>query len=73
MRGSYWVLVRKPTGKRPLGRHRRKWEVNIKMDLKEMECGGKDWIHLAQNTQLTGTCECGKETLGSIKGGEFLD
>ena len=39
MRGSYWVLVRKPAGKRPLGKHRHKWEVNIKMDLQEMECG----------------------------------
>jgi len=33
-RGVYRVLVGKPEGKRPLGRHRRRWEYNIKMDLK---------------------------------------
>ena len=49
MRGSYWVLERKPTGKRPLGSHRRRWEINIKMDLQEMQCGGMDWIDLAQD------------------------
>ena len=36
-------------GKRPLGRPRRRWEDNIKMDLKGVECGGIDWIDLAQN------------------------
>jgi 3-oxoacyl-ACP reductase-like protein len=36
----------KPEGKRPLGRPRRRWEVNIKMDLKEMGCVGMDWIEL---------------------------
>jgi hypothetical protein len=45
----YWVLVRKPVGKRPLGRPRRRWEVNIRMDLQEVECGGMDWIALAQD------------------------
>ena len=39
----------KPEGKRPLGRHRRKWEDNIKMDLQEVGCGGIDWIELAQD------------------------
>jgi hypothetical protein len=42
------VLVRKPEGKRPLGRPRRKWENNIKMDLQEVE-GARDWIDLAQD------------------------
>ena len=37
----------KPEGKRPLGRPRRKWEDNIKMDLQEVGCGGMDWIELA--------------------------
>ena len=38
-REVYWVLVGKPEEKRPHGRHRRKWEDNIRMDLQEMECG----------------------------------
>jgi hypothetical protein len=38
-----------PEGKRPIGRPRRMWESNIKMDLKEIGWGGVDWIHLAQN------------------------
>ena len=49
-RGVYRVLVGKPEGKRPLGRTRRTWEDNIKIDLQEVECGGVDWIELAQDT-----------------------
>jgi len=41
--------VGKPEGKRPLGRPRRRWEDNIKMDLQEVGCGDMDWIELAQN------------------------
>jgi hypothetical protein len=48
-RGAYRVLVGKPEGKRPLGRHRHRWEDNIKMDLQELECGDMDWINLAQD------------------------
>jgi len=44
----YRVLVGKTEGKRPLGRSRRKWENNIKMDLQEVEYGGREWIKLAQ-------------------------
>jgi len=44
----YGVLVGKPEGKRPLGRPRRKWENNIKMELQEVGCAGVDWIELAQ-------------------------
>jgi hypothetical protein len=40
-------LVGKPEGKRLLGRPRRRWKENIKMDLQEVECGGMDWIKLA--------------------------
>jgi len=43
------VLVGKPEGKRPLGRPRRRWEDNIKMDLQEVRCGGMDWIELAHD------------------------
>ena len=48
-RGVCRVLVRKPEGKRPLGRPRRRWENNSKMDLQELGCGGMDWIDLAQD------------------------
>jgi len=48
-RGVYRVLVGKHEGKRPLGRPRRKWEDNIKMDLQEVGCGGMEWIELAQD------------------------
>ena len=39
----------KPEGKRPLGRPRRRWEDNIKLDLQEVECRCMDWIELAQD------------------------
>jgi hypothetical protein len=48
-RGVYRVLVGKPEGKRPLGRPRRRWEDNIKMDLREIGTDGDDWIRLAQD------------------------
>jgi hypothetical protein len=48
-RGMYKVLVGKPEGKRPLGRPRRRWKDDIKMDFKEVGCGGMDWIGLAQD------------------------
>jgi hypothetical protein len=43
-RGVYMVLVGKREGKRPLGKPRRRWEDNIKMDLQEVGYGGMDWI-----------------------------
>ena len=48
-RGLCRVLVGKPEGKRPLGRPRRRWVDNIKMDLQEVGCGYMDWIGLAQD------------------------
>jgi len=48
-RGVYRVLVGKPGEKRPLGRHRRRWEDNIKMDLQEVRRKGMEWIDLAQD------------------------
>jgi len=45
----YRNLVKKPEGKRPLERPRRRWEDNIKMNLQEVGCGGMDWIELAQD------------------------
>jgi hypothetical protein len=45
----YKVLVRKPEGKRPLGRPRRRWEYGIRIDLSEIGFWGMDWIKLAQD------------------------
>ena len=53
-RGVHRVLVGKPEGKSPLGRPRRSWEDNIKMDLQEVGCGGMDWIELAQSRNSWG-------------------
>ena len=47
--GLYRVLVGKPEGNILLGRPRRRWNENIKMDRQKVECGGLDWIHLAQD------------------------
>jgi hypothetical protein len=48
-RGVYRVLVGKPEGKRPLGRPRRRWVDNIRMDIQEVGYGHVDWIGLAQD------------------------
>jgi hypothetical protein len=48
-RNAYGVLMGKPEGKRPLGRPRRRWEDNTKMDLGETGWGGIDWTDLAQD------------------------
>jgi len=48
-RGVHRVLVGKPEGKRPLGRHRRRWEDNIEMNLQEVGWGCGDWMDLAQD------------------------
>ena len=66
----YRVLVGKPEGKRPLGKPRRRWVDNIKMDLQEVGCGYMNWIGLAQDTDA---CEWGNELSGSVRCGEFLD
>ena len=68
-RGVYRVLVGKPEGKRPLGRPRRRWEDNIKMDLQKVGCGCMDWIKLAQDRDRWRALV----TAGCIKCGEFLD
>ena len=49
VRGVYRVLVGKPEGRRPLGRPRRRWVDNIRMDLQEVGCGYTDWFGLAQD------------------------
>jgi len=59
-RGVYRVLVGKPEGKRLLGRLRRRWEDNSKMDLQEVGFGGMDWIELDQDR------ECWRELVNAI-------
>jgi hypothetical protein len=49
--GFWW---RKPGGNRPMGRPRRRWESNIKIDLQEVGCGGMDWIGPAQDRDRSG-------------------
>jgi hypothetical protein len=49
MRSNYNILVGRPEGKTPLGRPRRRWEDNNKMDLKEIGLESVDWIHVAQD------------------------
>ena len=67
-------LVGKPEGKRPLGRPRRRWEDNIKMDFQEVGGGlwGLDGVGSGYG-QVAGTCVYGNEPSGSIKCVEFLD
>jgi hypothetical protein len=48
-RGAYKILMGRPKGRRPLGRPRRRWEDNIKMDLQEVGWGGMYWINMAQD------------------------
>jgi hypothetical protein len=48
-RTAYRILVGKPEGKRPLGRPRRRWVDNIKMDLREIVSDGADWMEMAQD------------------------
>ena len=63
--GSCW-------GNRREGDHR--WVDIIRMDLQKVGCGYVDWIGLAQDTdRVADACECGNESSGSVKCGEFLD
>jgi hypothetical protein len=48
-RNVYRILVGKPEEKRPLGRPRRRWENNIKISIRDIECDGMDWIGLFQD------------------------
>jgi len=50
-RGLYRFLLRKPEGRRPPGRPRRRWMDNIRIDLQEVGCGYMDWIELAQDRE----------------------
>jgi hypothetical protein len=52
VRGAYNILVGRPEGRRPLGRHRCTWEDGIEMDLGETGSGDVDWIHLARDRDM---------------------
>jgi hypothetical protein len=73
-RGVYRVLVGRPEGKRPLRRPRRRWEDNIKMELRETGIDGANWIRLAQAGYgpVAGFCEHGNEPSSSIKRRNFF-
>jgi hypothetical protein len=67
-RGVYRVLVGRPEGKRPLGRPRRRWEDNIKLDLKGIGIDAANWIQLAQDrVHWRAFLEDSNETSGCIK------
>jgi hypothetical protein len=73
-RGVHGVLVGRPEGKRPLGRPRRRWENNIKMDFQEVGRGCGDWMELAQDRDRWRALVSEVMNFsGSIKCREFLD
>jgi hypothetical protein len=65
-RDVYKFLFWRPEGRRPLGRSRRRWEDNIKMDLREIRIDGANWIQLAQDRFQWRACH-GNEPSGSIR------
>jgi hypothetical protein len=67
-RGVYRALVGRPVGTKTLGRPRRRWEDNIKMDVREIGIDGANWIRLAQETVRWGGFSVhGNEPSGSIR------
>jgi len=72
-RSVYKVLVVKPEGKRPHGRHRRKWEDNVKMDFQNVRCGSLTGSMCVMMAEVAGTSQYIDEQPGSIKSKEFLD
>jgi len=69
--GFWWGDLRERDN---LGRPRRRWEDNIKMDLRQVEYEGTNWIDLAQDRdRWRALVQCGNEPSGSVKCGEFLD
>jgi len=68
-RGVHRILVGTSDGKRPLGRRRRRWEDNIKIDIQEVGWGSSG----SRQGQLAGCCKCGIEPSSCVKCWEFLD
>ena len=67
-RSAFKILTGKPTGKRPLGRPRRRWEDNIRMDLEEIGINAGNWVNSAQDRNYwRALCQCGIEPQGSIR------
>jgi hypothetical protein len=74
MREMRIAYVGKPERRRPLGRHRHRWEDNIKMNLREIGWEVVDWMDLTQDRHhVAGSYEHGNEPSGSITGGGFLE
>ena len=65
-RSTLKMLTGKPTGKRPLGRHRRRWEDNIRMDHEEIDINAGNLVDPAQDRNYWSRCECDSEPPGSI-------
>jgi hypothetical protein len=75
-RNANKILVDKPAGRSPFGRHKRRVDDNIRMDLREIGCKASNWIRLARNRdQWRGLMnyERDNDLLFSIKGGEVLN
>jgi len=70
MTNSHTTLVGKNVRMRPLGRLRYSWKINIKVNLREGSCGLD--ASGSEEGPVAGSCDSGKESSGSIKGGEFL-
>jgi hypothetical protein len=69
-RSSFKILIDTPAGKSHLGRPRRRWEDNIRMDLEEIGINTRHWVDSAQDKGLLESpCECGIEPPGSISHG----
>jgi hypothetical protein len=64
------IFVGKSEGKRPLGRRRRKWEDNIRMDIQKIEWTGFNWLRMETSD---GVCEHSNDPSGAVQDGEFLD
>ena len=68
-RSAFKIVTGKPTGKRPLGRPRHRWENNIRMDLEEIGINANIWVDSAQDRDYWRALMNAAETLGSIING----